>query len=127
MTDKAIKQVVDHCLAGAVDLQVVIGPVTWQPADTAEGRRWYFMIATCGADGFRADQVIADTRRATRRARRAVIVALVARRPRLIHDVDDELEMARLCECLWPGERIAQLRRAVERERAGLPPTGAWA
>jgi len=35
----------------------------------------------------------------------------------VIHDCDDELQMARLCEILWPCERITDLRKAVERER----------
>jgi hypothetical protein len=121
MTDKAIKQIVDHCLDGAVDLHVVIGPPTWQPADNAEGRRWYLTIATSGPDGFRADQVICDDLETTERARLAIFAELIARRPRVAHDVDDELAMARLCEVLWPGERITQLRQNVERERSGRP------
>ena len=38
--------------------------------------------------------------------------------PILIHDTDDELYMAKFCEMLWPGDRITQVRKAVEAERA---------
>lgn len=115
---ETIAAVVDHVLAGAVDLHVVVGPVTWQLADCAEMQRFYFTVATCGADGFRCDQVIGGDRRATLCARLAVSAALAARRPRVVHDLDDELEMALFCELLWPGARITQLRQAVERERS---------
>ncbi|MGE0660438.1 MAG: hypothetical protein AB7O63_13145 [Reyranellaceae bacterium] len=114
---ESLAQVIDHCLAGAVDLHVIIGPATWQPADTTEGRRWYFTVATCGPDGFRCDQVVCGSRPDTERGRSAFMVAMMARLPRVIHDTDDELYMARLCESLWPGERISRLRRGVERER----------
>jgi hypothetical protein len=36
--------------------------------------------------------------------------------PLVIIDIDDELKMARLCEALWPGERVTRLRKGVEAE-----------
>jgi hypothetical protein len=41
---------------------------------------------------------------------------LAAHPPRIIHDTEDELTAARLCETLWPGEHITALRKAVEAE-----------
>jgi hypothetical protein len=32
--------------------------------------------------------------------------------------MEDELDMARLCEAIWPGERITNLRKEIEAERA---------
>jgi hypothetical protein len=40
------------------------------------------------------------------------------RRPLVIHSMDDELQMAKWCEMLWPGERITKLRKGIEAERA---------
>jgi hypothetical protein len=48
--------------------------------------------------------------------RASVMLALVQRRPLVIHDMDDEIAMVRLCEMLWPGKRISKLRAAVEAE-----------
>jgi hypothetical protein len=39
----------------------------------------------------------------------------------VVHSVDDEVDMARLCEELWPGERISETRREVEAEYASRP------
>jgi hypothetical protein len=32
--------------------------------------------------------------------------------------------MAKLCEALWPGERITRLRKQIEAERSGSPGAG---
>jgi hypothetical protein len=45
----------------------------------------------------------------------------MARRPLVVHDFDDELEMTRFCEALWPGPKIKKLREAVEAEYAARP------
>jgi hypothetical protein len=51
--------------------------------------------------------------------RGAVILELVQRRPSLvIHNVGDEVTMARWCEVLWPGKRVTALRKNVEAEYA---------
>jgi hypothetical protein len=49
----------------------------------------------------------------------AVLAVLAGRKPRVIFDLGDELEMAQMCETLWPGQRITKLRKAVEAERKG--------
>ena len=112
-----IADALDHPLGKATDINVVVGPVQWHPH--AEGPRWYFMVATCGPDGFRCDKldVEGDADEADD-VRAALFGALIQRRPLVVHDTDDELYMARLCETLWPGERITRLRQGVELERA---------
>jgi hypothetical protein len=49
-------------------------------------------------------------------ARASFLRMLVTRKPLVIHEVEDEVTMARLCERLWPGERVTKLRQAVEDE-----------
>jgi hypothetical protein len=103
---------VDYILSDTDSLHVVVGPVVWHDSNPTEK---YFIIATSEAGrGFRCDRLsIADDG-----DRLAVLAALFQRRPLVIHDCDDELYMARLCETLWPGERISKLRATLEAERA---------
>lgn len=32
--------------------------------------------------------------------------------------MDDELDMARWCEAMWPGEKITRIRKQLEQERS---------
>jgi hypothetical protein len=103
--------VVDRILAGKNSLHVVVGPLVWQQSEQGK-KEWYFMIATSEEGcGFRCDQIVLG-------GHREVYVSLIAelhkRRPIVVHVVLDEVEMARLCEILWPGERISQLCAEVE-------------
>jgi hypothetical protein len=96
---------------------IVIGPATWQPSDGTAGKRWYCTIAASEAGrGFRCDQVVLSPD-SPQEDRGRIIAAFVAHRPLVIHDVDDELYMARLCEILWPDPKITRLRQTVEAER----------
>jgi hypothetical protein len=52
------------------------------------------------------------------RLRASLIVALIQGRPLVIHDTDDELEMARWCEAIWPSEKTRRVRAGIEAERA---------
>ena len=111
----SFKEFVDLCLADRADNHVVVGPLCWHPNDSG-GKDWYVIVATSGAeDGFRHDQIVVPDGDPSYRA--AVLRELCQRRPLVIHDCDDELYMARLCETLWPSERITDLRKAIERER----------
>ena len=95
----------------------MVGPLCWQPSDGTDARRWYFLIATSEARrGFRVDQVTvgAETREADRQR---IVVEFMRRRPLVLHIFDDELDMARWCEAMWPGERITRIRKDIERER----------
>ncbi len=42
------------------------------------------------------------------------------RRPVVLHTFDDELDMARWCEKMWPGETITGIRKDIERERGQI-------
>jgi hypothetical protein len=111
-----IQQIVDHCLLGTNDINVVVGPLAWRPADGTVAKYWYFIVCTSEAKrGFRCDQVIVPEPDQDYRA--AFILELARRKPKVVHDVDSELAMAKLCETLWPGERITNLRKRVEREQ----------
>jgi len=111
----SFKQFVDLCLAGKNDIHVVVGPLCWHPNDSG-GKDWYVTVATSGAEhGFRHDQIVVPDGDPSYSG--ALLLELYQRRPLVIHDCDDELQMARLCEILWPCKRITDLRKAVERER----------
>jgi hypothetical protein len=103
---------VEYVLGKAGDTQVVLGPLV------RDGHgRWYFMLATAGPENdCHLDQVFVSSDE-PEADRTRVVRALVERRPFVIHDTDDELAMSRLCETLWPGERITSIRQAIESER----------
>jgi hypothetical protein len=93
----------------------VLSPVVWR--QDAGRRRWYFLVA--GGSEFRVDQINADNRTMAKRLRAALVGALIGReRPIVIHDCDDELEMARCCEAIWPGGKAERIRAGIERERS---------
>jgi hypothetical protein len=113
--------IADWVLRDADSTHVVVGPVLWQPSDGTAGKVWYFIVASSEAGrGFRCDQVVVPAG-SPDWMRSGVIAALMRRPPLVVHSVDDELAMVRLCEMLWPGGRIAALRRQVEAERRGEP------
>jgi hypothetical protein len=117
-THLTARGIVDHALDGANDINVVVGPLCWQPSDGLAAKRWYFCIATGDpVQGFRHDAVTVRSD-SPEMDRQSVIAELINRRPIVIHDTDDEIGLARLCEALWPCERATQLRMAVERELA---------
>jgi hypothetical protein len=112
--------IISHTLEGTNDNQVVIGPLVRPPLD--KGNDNYFTIATSEAGrGFRLDQITTgDDWKEGLEIRAKAIAAFCfhgAGKGMLVHDTDDELYMARLCETLWPGERITRLRKAIEEER----------
>lgn len=125
-TDEAIKQFVEYVLRGSNSPHVVIGPIVWQPNDGTAGKRWYFTVASSEPKrGFRCDQLSTDNKEDCEHFRSAVYFAFFQHRPLVLHDTDDELYMARLCETLWPGQRISNLRKTLEaeyEERRESPP-----
>jgi len=123
--ERTVADIVAFTLSDAGDPHVVVGPLCNQRSDGTSARRWYFCISTCDQDKcFRTDSVTLATApgidpddiAAMERTRAALIKQLAAYPPRVIHDVDDEIAAVRLCEALWPGERITALRQAVEAE-----------
>jgi hypothetical protein len=113
---KTIKSFVDHLLDDCSDAarNIVVGPVVWIPAD--QGRLWYFCIAT-GPD-FHVDQFAATDEAFADECRWALIAHLAKRRPIVVHDMGDELQMAQWCEVIWPCAETHRIRAGIERERA---------
>jgi hypothetical protein len=102
------------------DRHIVVGPLCWPPAagsNEHDEAASYFIIATCDErQQFRCDAVHANAE-----GRLDILMMLAQRQPALVISVvEDELEMARLCEVLWPGKWVSRLRRAVARERREL-------
>jgi hypothetical protein len=106
----------------AGDEHVVIGPTVWQPSDGTVAKSFYFTVATADPGGtFRSARLTSLSREQSDDHRRSAIRMLVQRdrdQPRAIHDIGDELAMARRCEALWPGERITRLRKDLAAEVA---------
>jgi hypothetical protein len=119
--DQSVSDIVAYLLKKmGDDLHVVVGPLCWQPSDGTNAKMWYFIVATADKQRrFHCDQLIGpDEIEAAKLIRTAVMLALSRPpSPLVIHDMDDELQMARLCEVLWPGKRISKLRASVEAER----------
>jgi hypothetical protein len=123
--ERTIADIVAFTLSDAGDPHVVVGPLCNQRSDGTSARRWYFCISTCDRSrAWRTDSVTMaaspgadpDDIAVMERTRAALIKRPAAYPPRVIHDVDDEIAAVRLCEQLWPGERITVLRQAVEAE-----------
>ncbi|MFZ3328960.1 MAG: hypothetical protein WA231_25175 [Methylocella sp.] len=106
-----------HLLEKSDDLNVIIGPAVHPPI--GQDGPDYFIVATSEKNrGFRCDQISVGEGYNRETMRAGLVMALIRRKPIVIHDTDDELYMAKLCEMLWPGKRITRLREAVEAERA---------
>jgi len=100
---------------------IAIGPLVWGIDPGHDKRHWYFVVASIGAKGnLRLDQIKTpvDNRDLAHEARTDLMAALIRRRPCVITDFDDELEMAKWAEALAPSERTTRIRTNLERERA---------
>ena len=94
-----------------------IGPLVWRPTDGTSSKMHYFMVATSGGGEFHCDQIIMEDEQ----DREAFIVELTAigiGAGLVIHNMDDELDMARWCEAMWPGKKITRIRKQLEQERS---------
>lgn len=121
---EAITAMVEHVLEDMdrAKPHVLVGPVVWQPGEGG-ARRWYFVIGSGGADGFRSDQLAGADEALTDQMRAAVYATLLRRPPIVLHEFDDECEMARWAELIWPSDKTRGIRTAMEAERrAGVRP-----
>jgi hypothetical protein len=114
----SVEDFAEYVLRDTTGPEVVVGPVCWRLSDGTTPRRFYFTVATSDAEGFRCDALWTDAEGGALRARLELFAEFIRRGRLVIHDVDDELAMAKLCEALWPGERITAIRKRVEAERA---------
>jgi len=114
---ETIAGIVDHVLGGCTDEApiVVIGPLVWRPGDDGK-RLWYFIVASAGPD-FRCDQIGSSDEAFADECRWALITDLAQRRPIVVHDMGDELQMAQWSEAIWPCPKTQQIREDIEAER----------
>jgi hypothetical protein len=128
MVDPLVDQIVDALTGSPMPHQVVVGPLRWRP-DNNGSPDWYFVCASSGdRDGFFTITVrLGKEQEEDLEAvfwissnevwRSAAIVELEKRRPPIIvHDMDDELAMARLWEEIWPGPKTREERAGIEAE-----------
>jgi len=116
-------RLVDHVLrgAGSKTPTILLGPVVWTIDPGSDARSWYFITCAISAEGqllidrlnAKHDQKLAENVRA------GLALELIQRKPIVLHDFSDELEMARWCEVYCPGERSSRIRAQLEREQAG--------
>jgi hypothetical protein len=114
ITDAAavFAQSADHVLAGNAE-HILLGPIVLDDSDLP-----YFVVGSATASGeFRVDQFKASERDLAEMWRANLFLALVTRRPIVIHDFDDELEMARWAAAICPSARTARILAAIRRER----------
>jgi hypothetical protein len=104
---------------------VVIGPVVWYPKGGGD-RTWAFgfQAGDYGDTRYAATQVgcpNAHSHEEAQNNRDLFLAALVTasfEKPRAIHDVDDELVMARMTANIWPCERSAKMLADLKAETA---------
>jgi len=99
-----------------VSSHVVIGPLVWQPK--GDDRFWYFVIASGAGKRARFDQIGSPHKELAEDCRLTLPLGVAQTPGILIHILDDELQMARLCEALWPSARTRRIRSAIQTERA---------
>lgn len=118
-----IKQFADTVLRGAArGSTVAVGPVVWDLEAGYDVRHWYFIVGSADAHGeFQIDsfKIAHNERAVANQCRAALVMELVQRQPPMaIHSFDDELDMMRFCEAVFPCDKTRELRASVERERA---------
>jgi hypothetical protein len=110
-------------ISKAADRTLAISPLLWQPSDGTTSKVWYFMVGSGDKrKQFHCDQINVNDEA----DRMAILLHLMQHRPLVLHTFDDELNFAKWCEKLWPGERVTRIRKAVEQELAdGTKPSPA--
>ena len=114
ISQKAV-ETVDYLRRGDdVSPHILIGPIVWENDPNLPGR--CFIVGTGDKSGARFDSIGASKELAEQ-FHQAICLELITRRPPLVlHCFDDEIEMLRWAERLWPGERVSQIRRDTEAE-----------
>ena len=99
-----------HVLGQMTDQHVVIGPAVLDEKDT-----WYFTIAVKRKSGFWLERMDIGGP-LDRDVCMFRLAQDVSSRGRVIHDMGDELSMARMCAALWPTARTKHLAKLVAAE-----------
>lgn len=120
-TGDAVRWFANHVTQGTGDVPtLILGPIVWTTQPGRDGRDWYFTVASIDtAKEIRIDQfkIGMDDLPLAEKCRALLMLELIQRRPCVIHDCDDELEMAKWCAALCPCERTRSLLANVEAER----------
>ena len=96
----------------------MLGPVVWQIPAGNDRRQWYFVVGSGGPDGFRCDQIAFEDEDLATKIRAAIQLRMwQLEKPIVVHDFEDELEMAKWCENIWPSVKTTDIRRSIEAER----------
>lgn len=101
-------------------LHIVVGPTVYVERPDDHRVTWYFMVAVETAPGAAEYmQALTDGDAAQCESIRDQLMAaaMLDHTATLVHDVGDELAMARLCEAMWPSDQITTMRKSVEAER----------
>lgn len=100
---------------------ICVGPTVKRATGDGWAPPWYFVIASGGPDFTDTffchamggkDQTLLDELR-------SLFCAKLISRHLVVHVFDDELDMARWCSRIWPGETPFKVLRTMEAERQG--------
>lgn len=115
--EHATRQAARLCRLARHRGHVLLGPVVWDP----DRPGWsYFTIGIPERDRWRFERIDGEDQTELEAFRAALVRALIEHRPIVIHDLDDELRMARLCDAILPTEHTAALCREIAAERVHL-------
>lgn len=118
---EAVRRFLDVVLHGAPPTPTVaVSPIVWG-INPKDGRQWYFVCASADALGeVHIDQLLIrqDDREMAEQTRGALFAELVARRPVVVHDFDDEVSFARFCVDTWPSDRTRKMLAEIEGDYA---------
>lgn len=122
MEMSALEEYVDELLASGAD-SVCVGPTVKRAAGDGRAPPWYFVVASGGpsfTDTFFCHLMGGEDRTLVGELRMSFYAKLRSQpRPLVVHLFDDELDMARWCSRIWPGEEPLAILRAIEAERQG--------
>jgi hypothetical protein len=110
--NEVFPKLIDYLLRGDPG-HVLLGPVVLDEHDKP-----YFVIGSATEREFQVDQLTVDTLVNTREWRTTAIAALIERGPIVIHDFDDELELARMAHAICPCAKTKRILDAIRADRA---------
>lgn len=113
-----VERFIDEVLRGADPVpHMLVGPVVWQLPENSATWQWYLIIGSGGDGEFWVVRIDCPNKPPAERCRAALYAELMRRRPCVVHDFDDELEMARWVEAIWPSAETTGIRERIEAER----------
>ena len=96
---------------------VLFGPIQRSRPGIAALADYHFVVF--GADGgdLRVSCLNFREREPAETVRRLLIMKLGVTEPVVVHDLDNEMELVRVCDRLWPSAKTKRLLAVVEAER----------